>query len=64
MALSSFEASNLPVYGHRRATGNRGGFTTEKSVVSLSAILHCGVPADIPSIQSDARMRARVLVYY
>jgi hypothetical protein len=35
-----FAASNLPVYGHRRATGNRGGFTTEASVVSVSAISH------------------------
>jgi hypothetical protein len=43
------------------ATGNRGRFTTETSVVSLSAILHWVSPVDIPSIQPDARMRARVL---
>jgi hypothetical protein len=35
-----FAASNLAGYGHRRAAGNRGGFTTEASVVSVSAISH------------------------
>lgn len=44
-----------------RRGANRGRFTTETSVVSLSAILQWVSPADITSIQPDARMRARVL---
>jgi hypothetical protein len=54
-----FAASNLPLYGHRRATGNHG-FTTGRWWFSFgnSAL---GVPAAILSVPGDdARMQASV----
>lgn len=49
--LERFAASNLPLYGHRRATGNRGGFNRDVGGVSFGNFA-LDVPADIAPIQT------------
>src|SRR5260370_42487085 len=49
--LERFAVSDLPLYGYRRATGNRGGFNRDVGGVCFGNFA-LGVPADISPIQT------------